>query len=61
MRHKIVRANYMRHKSLIWVYWIEIIMLKLSDAQIKPFNPDSRLFLNINTPEDLNASRLADK
>jgi molybdopterin-guanine dinucleotide biosynthesis protein A len=39
----------------------EMRMLKLSDAQIKPFNPDGRLFLNINTPEDLNASRLADK
>jgi molybdopterin-guanine dinucleotide biosynthesis protein A len=30
-------------------------LLKITEEKIKPFNTDGRLFLNINTPEDLNA------
>ena len=35
----------------------EMRMLKITEEKIKPFNPDGRLFLNINTPEDLDASQ----
>ena len=34
----------------------EVRSLKLTSDKIKPFNPDGRLFLNINTPEELRAS-----
>jgi len=30
-------------------------LLKITEEKIKPFNTDGRLFLNINTPEDLKA------
>ncbi len=39
----------------------EMRMLKITEEKIKPYNPDGRLFLNINTPEDLNSSRLTEK
>jgi molybdopterin-guanine dinucleotide biosynthesis protein A len=31
----------------------EMRLMTITEEQIKPFNPDGRLFLNINTPEDL--------
>ena len=33
----------------------EMRLLRITEEKIKPFNIDGRLFLNINTPEDLNA------
>jgi molybdopterin-guanine dinucleotide biosynthesis protein A len=39
----------------------EIRTLKITQEQIRPFNPDGRLFLNINTPEDLKSSQLTGK
>jgi molybdenum cofactor guanylyltransferase len=30
-------------------------LLRITEEKIKPFNTDGRLFININTPEDLNA------
>jgi molybdenum cofactor guanylyltransferase len=39
----------------------EIRSLKITEDKIRPFNPDGRLFLNINTPEDLESSQLTGK
>ena len=33
----------------------EMRLLRITEEKIKPFNTDGRLFLNINTPEDLKA------
>lgn len=36
----------------------DIRSLKITEDKIKPFNQDGRLFLNLNTPEDLHSSAL---
>jgi molybdopterin-guanine dinucleotide biosynthesis protein A len=35
----------------------EVRTLSITEEKIKPFNKDGRLFLNLNTPEDLKAHR----
>lgn len=36
----------------------DIRSLKITEDKIKPFNQDGRLFLNLNTPEDIHSSAL---
>ena len=38
-------------------FFKEMRLLKITEEKIKPFNTDGRLFININTPEDLKASK----
>jgi molybdopterin-guanine dinucleotide biosynthesis protein A len=40
-------------KLKITGFYKEMRLLKITEEKIKPFNQDGRLFLNINTPEDL--------
>jgi molybdopterin-guanine dinucleotide biosynthesis protein A len=40
-------------KLKITGFFKEMRMLRITEEKIKPFNKDGRLFLNINTPEDL--------
>jgi molybdopterin-guanine dinucleotide biosynthesis protein A len=34
-------------------FYKEVRLLSIPEEKIKPFNKDGRLFLNINTPENL--------
>jgi len=36
-------------------FYKEVRLLSIPEEKIKPFNKDGRLFLNVNTPEDLKA------
>jgi molybdopterin-guanine dinucleotide biosynthesis protein A len=40
-------------KLKITGFYKEMRLMTITEEQIKPFNPDGRLFLNVNTPEDL--------
>jgi molybdenum cofactor guanylyltransferase len=40
-------------KLKITGFYKEMRLMTITEEQIKPFNQDGRLFLNINTPEDL--------
>jgi molybdopterin-guanine dinucleotide biosynthesis protein A len=40
-------------KLKITSFYKEVRMLSIPEEKIKPFNKDGRLFLNINTPEDI--------
>ena len=42
-------------KLKITGFYKEMRLLKVPEEKIKPFNNDGRMFLNINTPEDLTA------
>ena len=59
--HAIYSRNCLSHikklliadKLKIAGFYKEVRLLCISEEKIKPFNKDRRLFLNINTPEDL--------
>ena len=50
-----VKRLLMADKLKITGFYKEMRLLKITEEKIKPFNQDGRLFLNINTPEDLKA------
>ena len=45
-------------KLKITGFYKEMRLLSISEEKIKPFNKDGQLFLNINTPADLEVNRL---
>lgn len=45
-------------KLKITGFYKEMRLLSISEEKIKPFNKDGKLFLNINTPADLEVNRL---
>jgi molybdopterin-guanine dinucleotide biosynthesis protein A len=45
-------------KLKITGFYKEMRLLSIPEEKIKPFNKDGRLFLNINTPADLEVNRL---
>jgi molybdopterin-guanine dinucleotide biosynthesis protein A len=45
-------------KLKITGFYKEMRLLSISEEKIKPFNKDGKLFLNINTPVDLEVNRL---
>lgn len=45
-------------KLKITGFYKEMRLLSISEEKIKPFNKDEQLFLNINTPADLEVNRL---
>ena len=59
--HAIYSRNCLSHikkllsadKLKIAGFYKEVRLLSIPEEKIKPFNKDGRLFLNINTPEDL--------
>ena len=59
--HAIYSQNCLSHikklliadKLKITGFYKEVRLLSIPEEKIKPFNKDGRLFLNINTPEDL--------
>jgi molybdopterin-guanine dinucleotide biosynthesis protein A len=59
--HTIYSRNCLSHikkmliadKLKIAGFYKEVRLLSIPEEKIKPFNKDGRLFLNINTPEDL--------
>ena len=59
--HAIYSRNCLSHikklliadKLKITGFYKEVRLLSIPEEKIKPFNKDGRLFLNINTPEDL--------
>ena len=59
--HAIYSQNCLSHikkmliadKLKITGFYKEVRLLSIPEEKIKPFNQDGRLFLNINTPEDL--------
>lgn len=61
--HAIYSRNCLSHikkmliadKLKITGFYKEVRLLSIPEEKIKPFNSDGRLFLNINTPEDLKA------
>jgi molybdopterin-guanine dinucleotide biosynthesis protein A len=61
--HAIYSRNCLSHikkllntdKLKITGFYKEVRLLSIPEEKIKPFNKDGRLFLNINTPEDLKA------
>ena len=61
--HAIYSKNCLSHikklliadKLKIAGFYKEVRQLRIPEEKIKPFNKDGRLFLNINTPEDLKA------
>lgn len=61
--HAIYSRNCLSHlkrmidadKLKISGFYKEIRLLSIKEEKIKPFNKDGRLFLNINTPQDLKA------
>ena len=61
--HAIYSRNCLSHikkllsadKLKIAGFYKEVRLLSIPEEKIKPFNKDGRLFLNINTPEDLKA------
>lgn len=50
-----IKRLLMADKLKITGFYKEMRLLKITEEKIKPFNQDGRLFLNINTPEDLKA------
>ena len=42
----------MRRSTNILGSYRDMRVLTISEKEIKPFNPDGRLFHNLNTPED---------
>jgi molybdenum cofactor guanylyltransferase len=63
--HSIYSRNCLPHikkllnadKLKITGFYKEVPLLTIPEDKIKPFNKDGRLFLNINTPEDLKAQQ----
>ncbi|MCX5848887.1 MAG: molybdenum cofactor guanylyltransferase [Deltaproteobacteria bacterium] len=63
--HAIYSQNCLSHikkllnadKLKITGFYKEVRLLNIPEEKIKPFNKDGRLFLNINTPEDLKAQQ----
>jgi molybdopterin-guanine dinucleotide biosynthesis protein A len=61
--HAIYSRNCLSHlkrmidadKLKISGFYKEIRLLSIKEEKIKPFNKDGRLFLNVNTPQDLKA------
>ncbi len=61
--HAIYSRNCLSHikklliadKLKIAGFYKEVRLLSIPEEKIKPFNKDRRLFLNVNTPEDLKA------
>ena len=61
--HAIYSRNCLSHikklliadKLKIAGFYKEVRLLSIPEEKIKPFNKDGRLFLNVNTPEDLKA------
>ena len=59
--HAIYSRNCLSHikklliadKLKITSFYKEVRMLSIPEEKIKPFNQDGRLFLNVNTPEDM--------
>jgi molybdopterin-guanine dinucleotide biosynthesis protein A len=59
--HAIYSRNCLPHikklliadKLKIAGFYKEVRLLRIPEEKIKPFNKDGRLFLNVNTPEDL--------
>jgi molybdopterin-guanine dinucleotide biosynthesis protein A len=59
--HAIYSRNCLSHikkllildKLKIAGFYKEVCLLSITEEKIKPFNKDGRLFLNINSPEDL--------
>jgi molybdopterin-guanine dinucleotide biosynthesis protein A len=59
--HAIYSRNCLSHikklliadKLKITGFYKEVRLLSIPEEKIKPFNKDGRLFLNVNTPEDL--------
>jgi molybdopterin-guanine dinucleotide biosynthesis protein A len=59
--HAIYSKNCLSHikklliadKLKITGFYKEVRLLSIPEEKIKPFNKDGRLFLNVNTPEDL--------
>ena len=50
-----IKKLLIANKLKITGFYKEVRPLGISEEKIKPFNKDGRLFLNVNTPEDLKA------
>lgn len=50
-----IKKMVMSDKLKITAFYKNMHVLKIPENTIKPFNQDGRLFLNINTPDDLQA------
>ncbi|OGP88553.1 MAG: hypothetical protein A2031_02730 [Deltaproteobacteria bacterium RBG_19FT_COMBO_43_11] len=48
-----IKRHLLADKLKITAFYKELRVFPVCEDQIKPFNKDGRLFLNINTPEDL--------
>ena len=53
-----IKRHLLADKLKITSFYKELRVFPVPEEQIKPFNKDGRLFLNINTPEDLEVNRL---
>lgn len=49
----VIKRHLLVDKLKITAFYKEMRLLNIPEEKIKPFNKDGRLFLNINTPEDL--------
>ena len=48
-----IKRLLITNKLKVTGFYNEMHLLKIPREKIQPFNPDDRLFLNINTPDDL--------
>jgi molybdopterin-guanine dinucleotide biosynthesis protein A len=53
-----IKRLLIANKLKITGFYKEMRLLSIPEEKIKPFNKDGRLFLNINTPADLEVNRL---
>jgi molybdopterin-guanine dinucleotide biosynthesis protein A len=53
-----IKKLLMADKLKITGFYKEVRLLSIPEEKIKPFNKDGRLFLNINTPEDLKKEQI---